>query len=329
MRRSRLRSLVATLLALMLILAACGNGDDADDPAPEPDVEAEADDAEDDAPLALELDEPEPVEDETEEAADEPAEAEDFDLVAAVDAYASTIPEGWMLERDVDAFKDALQVEGTVLIDVREDGEFAEGHIPGAISMPIRTVGQNLELIPRDRPVWIYCLSGWRAGLVISSLRLLGYDNVLAFSPGINGWDAAGEELVNEDNVAENFGDPGLQPELVEAVDLFLATLPEGFLTNQLDAVKDAMDAGAVLVDMREPEEYEEGFIPDALSVPLRTIVSTDVEVPMDTDVIIYCQSGFRAALALPLYHIMGYTNTSGFPGSFNAWVEADEAIAF
>lgn len=316
MRTTRLRSLIATLLALLLVLAACSNGDDA---APEPE-------AEDDAPLALDLDDA----DDADEADEEPVEeepVEEFDLVDAVDFVASTLPDGWMLVREVDDLKDALEVDNTVLIDVREPGEFAEGHIPGAIHIPVRELASSTELIPRDRPVIIYCLSGWRAGLAISSLRLMGYDNISAYAPGINGWTAAGEELVNEDNVAEDFGTPELQPEMVAAVDGFLATIPEGFYTNPIDTIIEAVEDGATLVDMREPGEFEEGFIPGALSVPLRTLVSTDVEVPADGTVYVYCQSGYRAALALPMYHVLGWTNTQGFPGSFAAWVEAGEVI--
>lgn len=324
MHRPRLRSLIAALLALLLVLTACGDADTDDAP-----------DEEEEQALALDLDEApadEATEDEppADEATDDEAEdveETEFDLVAAADAYVSTIPEGWMFIREADEFADALAVDGAVVIDVREETEFAEGHIPGAINLPIRTVTQNLELVPVDRPVWIYCLSGWRAGLVVSSLRMIGYDNVSAYSPGTTGWEAAGNELVSEENQAEDFGDPGFEPAMVAAVDDFLATLPEGFLTNSLDEVQAAVDAGATLVDVREPDEYDEGFIPDALSVPLRSIMSTDVDIPQDSPVIVYCQSGYRAALALPVLHVTGWTNTEGFPGSFGAWVEAGEAV--
>ncbi|MFU8841242.1 MAG: rhodanese-like domain-containing protein [Nitriliruptoraceae bacterium] len=315
MRRTRTRSLLATLLALLLILAACGDGDD----APEPE-------AEDDAPLALDLEE----EDEAEEPEEEPAEEEpaaEFDLVAAIDDHVSTLPDGWGTVGDVEALKEALQVENTVLIDVREAGEYEEGHIEGAINIPIREVASSLELIPTDRPVIIYCASGWRAGMAYSTLRLMGYDNVRAWTPGWNGWTAAEEPVSTDPVEPEVVGAPDVEPELLDAVDGFLSTLPEGFLTNSLEAVQDLMGQDAVLVDVREPAEYEAGFIPDALSVPLRTMVSTDVEVPTSGPVVVYCQSGYRAALALPMYHLLGNTNAVGFPGSFGAWEAAGEVV--
>ncbi len=323
MRTTRTRSLIAALLALLMVLAACSS--DTDVAEPEAGEEEE---------LALDLDEPAEEEEaaeeegaaEEEEAAEEEPAAE-FDLVAAIDDHVSTLPDGWGTVGDVEALKEALTVESTVLIDVREPGDYEEGHIEGAINIAIRELAQSLELIPTDRPVIVYCASGWRAGMAYSTLRLIGYENVSAWTPGWAGWTAAEEPVSTDPVEPETFGDPGFEPELVEAVDGFLSTLPEGFLTNSLENVQALIADGAALVDMRQPEEYEEGSIPDAISVPIRSMVSTDAEVPQDRPLVVYCQSGYRAAMALPLYHLLGYTNAEGFPGSFAAWVEAGEVV--
>ncbi|MFP4634736.1 MAG: rhodanese-like domain-containing protein [Nitriliruptoraceae bacterium] len=320
------RSLIATMLALAMVLTACG-GEDPDEGAEEGeelalDLEDEEDEGADEADEADETDEAD-----GEDEGDDEAEEGSFDLEGAVVEYASTIPDGWMNEGDTEAFKEALEVDGAVLIDVREESEFAEGHIPGAVNIPIRTLGDNLSAIPTDQPVWVVCASGWRAGLATSSLRMMGYDNVNAYAPSVQGWEEAGEELVNEDNQPEDFGDPGFEPELVDAVSGFLAGIPDGYYGNSLDEVKQAMDAGTTILDVRQPEEYEEGHIADALSLPLREIGSSDVEIPTDSNVIVMCQSGYRAALALPILHVLGYDNVQAFPGSFAAWEEADEPI--
>jgi rhodanese-related sulfurtransferase len=317
MRRTRTRSLIATLLALLLLLAACGDGGE----------EAAEPEAEDDAPLALDLEE----EEEEEPAEEEPAEEEpaaEFDLAAAVDDHVSTLPDGWGTVGDVEALKEALQVENTVLIDVREASDYEAGHIEGAINIPIRELASSTSLIPTDRPVIVYCASGWRAGMSYSTLRLMGYENVRGWGPGAAGWEAAGEPFSTDAVEAEDFGDPGFEPQLVEAVDGFLSTLPEGFLTNSLEGVQELIGQGATLVDMREPAEYEEGFIPEAISVPIRTMASTDAEIPQSGPMVVYCQSGYRAALALPMWHLLGYTNAVGFPGSFGAWEAAGEVVS-
>lgn len=331
MRNSKRRPLMALPLVFALAIAACGGDDD-----------ATSDTIAEDSPLAeTEATDP-PAAETTEapapEATDPPAEPEtteaptpettepapEFDLVAAVDEYASNIPEGWMSVGDLDAFKEAMAAADPVLIDVREESEYAEGFILDAVNIPIRTLGQNLDKIPTDQQVIVYCGSGWRAGMALSSLSMAGYDNIKAFGGGWNAWTDAEEEISTEAVEAEVFGDPGLQPEMVAAVDGFLSTIPDGYYTaGDAAAVSDAIDAGAFMLDVREPAEYAEGYIPGAENAPVRTLGHTDVEIPDDTNVIVYCKSGYRASLSVPILHVLGHDNVKGFSGSWLAWTEA------
>ena len=50
-----------------------------------------------------------------------------------------------------------------VIIDVRTEEEFAQGHIPGARLLPVQTLGQNLDKVPAEEPVLIVCRTGRRA----------------------------------------------------------------------------------------------------------------------------------------------------------------------
>ena len=84
-------------------------------------------------------------------------------LLAMVDGFLSNIPEGFYNGRcDADKLQEAIDT-GAFLVDVREESEFADGAIPGAINIPIRTLMQNLDQIPQDQPVVTYCASGHRA----------------------------------------------------------------------------------------------------------------------------------------------------------------------
>ena len=337
MRNSKRRPLMALPLVFALAIAACGGDDDdassetiaedsplaeteATDPPAAETTEAPAPEATDppqatDPPAAETTEAPAP---ETTEAAPE------FDLAAAVDEYASTIPEGWMSVGDLAAFKEVMEAADPVLIDVREESEYAEGFIMDAVNIPIRTLGQNLDKIPTDQQVIVYCKSGWRAGMAVSSLAMAGYDNVKAFGGGWNAWTEAEEEISTEAVEAEVFGDPGLQPEMVAAVDGFLSTIPDGYYTaGDAAAVSDAIDAGAFMLDVREPVEYAEGHIPGAENAPVRTLGSTDVDIPDDTSVIVYCKSGYRASLSVPILHVLGHDNVKGFSGSWLAWTDA------
>ncbi len=73
------------------------------------------------------------------------------------------------------------------LIDVREDGEAAICTIEGSILIPMNTLPQRLEEIPRDRPVALYCHHGMRSMMVGQWLAQQGYD-ALSLAGGIDRW---------------------------------------------------------------------------------------------------------------------------------------------
>ena len=63
--------------------------------------------------------------------------------------------------------------EGAVLLDVREVDEFRAGHIPGAVNVPLSAI--NSIDIPKDRPLYVYCLRGSRSKSAVGALRQMGY----------------------------------------------------------------------------------------------------------------------------------------------------------
>jgi rhodanese-related sulfurtransferase len=246
-----------------------------------------------------------------------------MDVTGVVSEYLAGIPEGYMNVGKIDAFKEAIAA-GAALIDVREVSEYEAGHIPGAVNVPLRTLAENLDKIPTDMPVFVYCASGHRAALALSSLRVLGYDNVKAFSPSWKAWSAAGEEVSMEAVVGETYEVPVFDQATFDAVEGFVSTIPEGWLTiGTAEKLEEAIAAGAVLVDVREPSEYADGAIPNALSIPIRTIGDNLGDIPMDAPVVVYCASGFRAALATAALQIAGYTNVRAFPPSYAGWEAA------
>jgi rhodanese-related sulfurtransferase len=98
------------------------------------------------------------------------------------------IPQGFYGILDIDVLKTKLEREPVVLVDVRQPSEYSRGHIPGAINIPLRELGDNLDRIPGDRPVILYCSTGYRTGIGVMALHLLGYDNVQGFPPSYEGW---------------------------------------------------------------------------------------------------------------------------------------------
>ena len=64
-----------------------------------------------------------------------------------------------------------------------------------AINIPLRDLTQNLNQIPKNRPVILYCSTGYRTAMGVMTLQMLGYTNVKGFPPSFEGWKAAGEQL--------------------------------------------------------------------------------------------------------------------------------------
>ena len=72
---------------------------------------------------------------------------------------------------------------GAVLVDVREPDEFASGHIPGAVNLPLSGI-QNVSF-SKDTGMFIYCLRGSRSMRAVGILKKMGYQNVKSIG-GIN-----------------------------------------------------------------------------------------------------------------------------------------------
>ncbi|MDP3277150.1 MAG: rhodanese-like domain-containing protein [Deltaproteobacteria bacterium] len=68
---------------------------------------------------------------------------------------------------------------GARLVDVRSPGEFASGHLEGAINVPVQELGQRMgELEPKSAPIVIYCLSGTRSAQASRMLKSAGFAQV-------------------------------------------------------------------------------------------------------------------------------------------------------
>lgn len=247
----------------------------------------------------------------------------EFDVVLAGAEFLNGIPDGFLSVGDLEVFKEAMDAGGAYVIDVREVSEYEAGHIPGAVNIPIRELTSNLESIPMDTAVFVYCASGYRAAMATAALHMLGYTNVKAYGPSYKAWSAAGEEISTDAVALETFLQPMTDELLntIESVESFISTIPEGYLNlGTVEKMQEAIAAGVYIIDVRETGEYAEGRIPGAVNIPLRTLLDHPEMIPTDTQVVVYCKSGYRAALANATLHIAGYDNVRAFSPSWNGW---------
>lgn len=81
------------------------------------------------------------------------------------------------------------------LLDVRSPGEFAGGHLPGALNLPLGELVERLADVPRDRPVVVHCQTGARAAIAASVLLASGYHEVQLFPGGFAEWRQSGRRV--------------------------------------------------------------------------------------------------------------------------------------
>jgi rhodanese-related sulfurtransferase len=84
--------------------------------------------------------------------------------------------------------------ETFLLVDVREDNEWAKGHLPGAVHMGRGVIERDVEKsVPETGTKMIlYCGGGFRSALVADNLQKMGYTNVESMDGGWRGWNEAG-----------------------------------------------------------------------------------------------------------------------------------------
>lgn len=84
--------------------------------------------------------------------------------------------------------------EKFTLVDVREDAEWAKGHLPGATHLSKGVIERDVEkVIPdHDTPLVLYCGGGFRSVLAADNLQKMGYRNVISLDGGWRGWNAQG-----------------------------------------------------------------------------------------------------------------------------------------
>ena len=95
----------------------------------------------------------------------------------------------------IDEFLARLQAgERYILVDVREDAEWAGGHIPSAHHMGRGVIEREIErAIPeKDAPIVLYCGGDFRSALAADNLQRMGYANVFSLDGGWRGWAERG-----------------------------------------------------------------------------------------------------------------------------------------
>ncbi len=92
-----------------------------------------------------------------------------------------------------------LLATGAVLVDVREDDEYADGHVAGALHIALSTLPERVSEIPSSGPIYVICALGGRSARAAEFLRGQGLD-AINVAGGTNGWIDSGRRVVPGDS---------------------------------------------------------------------------------------------------------------------------------
>jgi len=95
----------------------------------------------------------------------------------------------------LDQLASALAAGGSetpLVLDVRQAGEYADGHVPGSVHLTGGSLPDRLDELPRERPIAVICASGYRSSVAASLLRRAGFRNVSWVANGVPAWRAQG-----------------------------------------------------------------------------------------------------------------------------------------
>ncbi len=198
-----------------------------------------------------------------------------------------------------------IEGKNPVFIDVRDVFAFEKSHIKGAIHIPLELLGEQISAIPANRTVIVYDETGKKGHQALRTLLGAGYQDVTNISGG----------HTSLQRQARTVGFKYIQ---VNLLPVELKSLEEEAVNAEEKTVAKAKDENSLIViDVRTPEEFEDGAYPDAINIPLDELMEHLDELGKNSarEIIVYCASGARSAYAQRMLMQVGYSNVKNGGG--------------
>ena len=192
-----------------------------------------------------------------------------------------------------------LLAGNSAVIDTRPAAEYAAGHVPGTLNIPLNKsfntwagwlvrYDQDIYLIVNDKDSREKVAEAVKDLAMIGLDRVAGYLNIGAAKSG-----------------AERDGGMTAIPQM------------------QVGELAQLMKDGKVtVIDVRAKSEWDAGHLPGGRNIPLGHLAEHTAELPKDRLLVLQCQSGGRSAIAASLLRSRGFTNVANLVGGFQAWAK-------
>ena len=196
-----------------------------------------------------------------------------------------------------------LLAADAVVVDTRHAGDFAAGHVPGTINIPLN----------RSFNTWAGWLLSYDAGFYLMvdedcascideatrDLAMIGLDRIAGYftSEAVEAWATDGRTL---DTIRQ--------------------------ISVEETAALAARDAVHIL-DVRGQAEWEGGHIPGVPNIPLGYLPDRLQDLPRERPLVVHCQTGARSAIATSLLQAQGFTNVNNLAGGFAGWSASGQPV--
>jgi rhodanese-related sulfurtransferase len=202
------------------------------------------------------------------------------------------------------------------IFDIRERGEYNEGQIYKASSLPRSQIEFRItDLVPsRNIPVIVYDEGGERANLAAETIEQLGYQIVYVLEGGLPAWAAAGFSVVEGVNVlSKEFGEK-----------VYVESHVPDITPEELSARLARRDK-IVVFDVRTPEEHQRFCIPGAYSVPGGDLIlwAEELQQKSDTTYLMHCAGRTRSVISTETLRRLGLSNVYALRNGTMGWVLA------
>jgi len=192
----------------------------------------------------------------------------------------------------VDEFEKEMKESHTVIVDTRKPDAFAGSHIPGSLNIWL----DGLSVFPGwvltyDQRILLVTDRKEDVKTAEAYLWRLGFDHIAGYlCPGIGEW--------------RNRGRPVEQ----------LGTLSAAMLNEKLNR------EDIVLIDVREPSEWQEGYIKGAEQIYVGHLMEESTRLPRDKPIACACSVGYRGGLGASILKKMGFREVHNVLGGMRAW---------
>jgi NADPH-dependent 2,4-dienoyl-CoA reductase/sulfur reductase-like enzyme/rhodanese-related sulfurtransferase len=203
---------------------------------------------------------------------------------------------------ELDAF---IEGKNPVFVDVRDVFAFEKSHVKGAVHIPLELLSEQINSIPANRPVIVYDETGKKGHQALRTLLGAGFKDVTNISGG----------HTSLQRQARTIGFKHIQVNLLPVEPKSLEE--ETSKTEEKTDVKAKNENSLIVIDVRTPEEFEDGAYPDAINIQLDELMHRYKELGNNAarEIVVYCASGARSAYAQQMLMNLGFANVKNGGG--------------